>query len=342
MQAQSRLAMSGGVGGGSGISGSDDEHEAVIRELTRGRQLTARLRDEALRALRGQGQAEATADFILQEVARAFTVCLNIMGSPPARAPPPPPQEMPAARLMTSPSPTPTELLAPRRNREDSIPREHTVTTSPHYDGYQWRKYGQKRITKTQYPRCYYRCSFHRDRNCRATKQVQQCSAGDPPQYLVMYFNDHTCDTAAWEPEASVAAAAMHLDMSGGAGGGGLAVARRGGGGMLDERGVQEEHERQVLVSSLTCVLGARQFHHQSPPDAAGITSGGPSAAAVNVTQRARTRDAPAASAPVVDDAAAEMPGLDVDGVGLDIMDYDVTGELCFGDSYGLPDGPYQ
>ncbi|CAL4946819.1 unnamed protein product [Urochloa decumbens] len=336
MQAQSRLAMSGGVGGGSGISSSDDEHEAVIRELTRGRQLTARLRDEALRALRGQGQAEATADFILQEVARAFTVCLNIMGSPPARAPPP---EMPATGLITSP--TPTELMAPRRNREDSIPREHTVTTSPHYDGYQWRKYGQKRITKTQYPRCYYRCSFHRERNCRATKQVQQCSNGDPPQYLVMYFNDHTCDAAAWEPEASAAAnpaVAMQLDLSDG-----------GAGGLVARRGVQEEHERQVLVSSLACVLGARQFH-QSPPDAAGITSGGPSAA-VNVARqaepphRARTRDAPApaaASALVVDDAAAEMPGLGVDGVGLDIMDYDVTGELCFGDSYGLPDGPYQ
>ncbi|CAO2182514.1 unnamed protein product [Urochloa humidicola] len=338
MQAQSRLAMSGGVGGGSGISASDDEHEAVIRELTRGRQLTARLRDEALRALRGQGQAEATADFILQEVARAFNVCLNIMGSPPARAPlPAPAPEMPAHRLMTSPSPRPTELLGPRRNREDSIPREQTVTSSPHYDGYQWRKYGQKRITKTQYPRCYYRCSFHRDRNCRATKQVQQCSAGDPPQYLVMYFNDHTCDTATWEPAES-SAAAMQLDLSSsGATAGGLPVAaRRGGGGMLDERGaLQEEHERQVLVSSLACVLGARQqFHHQPPPDA------------VNVARQAGTRDAPApapaaGSAPLaVDDAGAEMAGLDVDvdGVGLDVMDYDVTGELCFGDSYGLTD----
>ncbi|CAO1944616.1 unnamed protein product [Urochloa humidicola] len=318
MQAQSRLAMSGG----SGIPASDDEHEAVIRELTRGRQLTARLRDEALRALRGQGQAEATADFILQEVARAFTVCLNIMGSPPARTPPPP--EMPPSRV-TSPSltPTPTELMAPRR-REDSIPREHTVTSSPHYDGYQWRKYGQKRITKTQFPRCYYRCSFHRERNCRATKQVQQCSAGDPPQYLVLYFHEHTCDTAAWEP-----AAALQPDLSGGAGG--QLVARRGGGGVLEERGVLEEHERQVFVSSLACVLGARQFHHQSPPDDDAVNEEPPQ-------QRARTRHAAAASAPVVGDAAAEMTGLDVDavGVGLDVMDYEVTtDELCFGD---LPD----
>jgi hypothetical protein len=114
MQAQSRLAASGG---GISSGSSEGEHEAVIRELTRGRQLTAQLRDEALRALRGQGQAEATAAFILQEVSRAFTVCLNIMGSP-ARAPPPP--ETPGRLSPT----TATEIMATRRNREDSIPRE--------------------------------------------------------------------------------------------------------------------------------------------------------------------------------------------------------------------------
>ncbi|RLM93832.1 putative WRKY transcription factor 4 [Panicum miliaceum] len=314
MKAQSRL----GVSGGGGMSASEDEHEAVIRELTRGRQLTARLRAEALRALRGQGQAEATAALILQEVSRAFTVCLNIMGSP-ASAPPQP--EMPGVDAAAA---APFSLAPPRRNREDSIPREQTVTPSPHYDGYQWRKYGQKRITKTHYPRCYYRCSFHRERGCRATKQVQQCSGGDQPQYLVMYFNDHTCDTAAWEPEAAAgASAAMQLDLPGA----GLVAPRRGG--LLDERGVQEEHERQVLVSSLACVLGAQQqFHHQSPPAAAGSSA----AVAVNVAQAA-------GPAPVVD-AAAGMPRLDVDVVGLDVMDYDdVPGELCFGDSYGLPGG---
>lgn len=191
------------------------------------------------------------------------------------------------------------------------------------------------------YPRrCYYRCSFHRERSCRATKQVQQCSAGDPPQYHVMYFNDHTCDTAAWEPErpaANPAAAAVMMDQL-------LAGARLPG-----ARGVQEEHERQVLVSSLACVLGGHQPQFSSPRAAeGGIASGtNSSAAAVNVApqQRARTRDAPAAaasSAPVADDdAAAEMPRLDVDVVGLDVMDYDVTGELCFGDSCygGLPGG---
>ena len=160
--------------------------------------------------------------------------------------------------------------------------------------------------------RCYYRCSFHRERGCRATKQVQQCSGGDQPQYLVIYFYDHTCDTAAWEPEAPAnppAATVRRLDLPGAA--------------LLDERGVQEE---QVLVSTLACVLGGQQQFHQAPPalDAAATS------AAIAVNEE---------PAPVVD-AAAGMPRLDVDGVGLDVMDYeDVAGELCFGDgdSYGLP-----
>lgn len=110
MQTQSRLAASG-----SSSSASEDEHETVIRELTRGHELTAQLRAAALRALRGQGQAEATAAFILQEVSRAFTVCLSIMSSPP-RAPPPPSQPPPTTMEMP--------LQAPRRSRDDSIPRE--------------------------------------------------------------------------------------------------------------------------------------------------------------------------------------------------------------------------
>jgi indole-3-glycerol phosphate synthase len=81
MQAQSRFSVAGG-------SLTVDEHEAVVRELTRGHELTAQLRAEAMRALQGQGQQaeDAAAAAILQEVSRAFAVCLSIMTSP-AHAP---------------------------------------------------------------------------------------------------------------------------------------------------------------------------------------------------------------------------------------------------------------
>ena len=185
--------------------------------------------------------------------------------------------------------------------------------------------------------RCYFKCSFHRERNCRATKQVQQCSNDDPPQYVVIYFNEHTCDdTAAWDPTPTVPLD----DLSSG-----LLVARQAGSLLLDERGVQEEHERRLLVSSLACVLGAQQ---QQSPAGSGTT------AAVNVGHeqdqeppppRARTRDDAPAPAPapapagVDDDAPGEMPRsiIDVDVAGLDVMDYYVTDALCFRDSYDLP-----
>jgi WRKY DNA -binding domain len=42
--------------------------------------------------------------------------------------------------------------------------------------------------------RCYYRCTYHSELNCNATKQVEQCTDDDPPMYKVTYFNEHTCN----------------------------------------------------------------------------------------------------------------------------------------------------
>ncbi|KAK3162308.1 hypothetical protein QOZ80_1BG0088030 [Eleusine coracana subsp. coracana] len=306
MQAQSRFSA---VSGSSSLGAGDEQHEAVIRELTRGHELTAQLRAEAMRALRGHGQAEDTAAFILQEVSRAFTVCLSIMSSSPAAARAPPPPE------------TVPEPAGRRHHRDENVPRREIVTYNPdNSDGYQWRKYGQKKITNTRFPRCYYKCSYHRDRGCPATKQVQRRSHGDnSPQYVVIYINEHTCDTAAWEPEAAAAASppsattgSMNpvLDLPG-------LMARLQG-------GVQEEHERQVLVSSLATVLGAH-----SP---AGSSSG--SVAFIGQQEPAAVPPAPASA---VDPTGGELPRVDADAE-LDVMDYDVADALYFGNSYGLPD----
>ncbi|KAK9665310.1 hypothetical protein RND81_14G103800 [Saponaria officinalis] len=58
-------------------------------------------------------------------------------------------------------------------------------------DGCSWRKYGQKDILGTNFPRAYYRCT-QRSQGCFATKQVQR-SDDDPTYFEVTYRGKHTC-----------------------------------------------------------------------------------------------------------------------------------------------------
>lgn len=41
--------------------------------------------------------------------------------------------------------------------------------------------------------RCYYRCTYHQDHGCPATKHVEQTNSQDPPLFRVIYTNEHTC-----------------------------------------------------------------------------------------------------------------------------------------------------
>ncbi|XP_074318135.1 uncharacterized protein LOC141654908 [Silene latifolia] len=71
-------------------------------------------------------------------------------------------------------------------------PREEEVTHLI-YDGFGWRKYGQKKILSYQHPRHYYRCTHKYDQNCQAIKQVQQVS-DNPTKYKLIYHGNHTCN----------------------------------------------------------------------------------------------------------------------------------------------------
>ena len=69
------------------------------------------------------------------------------------------------------------------------------LTTVPYEDGYEWRKYGEKKINGTSFTRSYFRCTYKDDTGCLATKHVQlKDSISDPPVFQVSYNNNHTCN----------------------------------------------------------------------------------------------------------------------------------------------------
>ncbi|XP_051143866.1 WRKY DNA-binding transcription factor 70-like [Andrographis paniculata] len=78
-----------------------------------------------------------------------------------------------------------------RRKSSESWVKESPTTE----DGYAWRKYGQKIILNSKYPRCYYRCTHkYEEGGCKAIKQVQ-ITEENPITYKTTYFNHHTCSS---------------------------------------------------------------------------------------------------------------------------------------------------
>ncbi|KAI3498654.1 hypothetical protein L1887_34431 [Cichorium endivia] len=77
-------------------------------------------------------------------------------------------------------------VSVPLREIEGS--RLKAETNAPPSDSWAWRKYGQKPIKGSPYPRGYYRCSS--SKGCPARKQVER-SRTDPTMVIVTYSSEH-------------------------------------------------------------------------------------------------------------------------------------------------------
>ncbi|XP_065869942.1 WRKY transcription factor 55 [Euphorbia lathyris] len=97
----------------------------------------------------------------------------------------------------------------PRKRKNDGEKRTMMVaaprmgnTEIPPEDGYTWRKYGQKEILGSKFPRGYYRCTHQKLYQCPAKKQVQRLD-DDPFTFEVTYRADHTCHMSATAPSSA-------------------------------------------------------------------------------------------------------------------------------------------
>ncbi|KAG0496742.1 hypothetical protein HPP92_001433 [Vanilla planifolia] len=79
--------------------------------------------------------------------------------------------------------------------RTVQIPALHAGNMElPPDDGYTWRKYGQKDILGSRFPRSYYRCT-HKNFGCDAKKKVQRLDQ-EPCLFEITYCGQHTCQTS--------------------------------------------------------------------------------------------------------------------------------------------------
>ncbi|KAJ6835351.1 putative WRKY transcription factor 57 isoform X1 [Iris pallida] len=132
--------------------------------------------------------------------------------------PPPEPEEKPSERSSATAS---SALAAANKGtkkgqKRSRQPRVAFMTKSEidHLeDGYRWRKYGQKAVKSSPFPRSYYRCT---NSKCTVKKRVER-SSDDPATVITTYEGQHCHHTVSFPRGGSVTvgSAAAHISLAG-------------------------------------------------------------------------------------------------------------------------------
>lgn len=64
-----------------------------------------------------------------------------------------------------------------------------TIGDRPSYDGYNWRKYGQKQVKGSEFPRSYYKCTYP---NCPVKKKVERSFGGQIAETVYKGEHNHS------------------------------------------------------------------------------------------------------------------------------------------------------
>ncbi|KAK7315147.1 hypothetical protein VNO77_33680 [Canavalia gladiata] len=99
-----------------------------------------------------------------------------------------PPLQVPQSSSMLSSNTQPQTPRSRKRKSQQKRMVCHVTADNLSADLWAWRKYGQKPIKGSPYPRNYYRCSSCK--GCAARKQVER-STTEPNMFIVTYTGDH-------------------------------------------------------------------------------------------------------------------------------------------------------
>ncbi|KAK1283189.1 WRKY transcription factor 55 [Acorus calamus] len=161
-------------------SAAYDREGAIEEEIIHGRDMAEELQNMLLRPNGDLWQGPAV--MLIEGVLRSFTKSLSLLKS----------IEASNHVLNFKSSCSMDQKVDKNSKKKRDASDEWTINSAaPFHDEHQWRKYGQKVIRGSKFPRSYYRCA--NQQTCPATKQVQQLDLRDPPIYRVVYRNNHNC-----------------------------------------------------------------------------------------------------------------------------------------------------
>ncbi|GAV56913.1 WRKY domain-containing protein [Cephalotus follicularis] len=202
----------------------DTERIPLINELNQGKELTEQLRKHL-----NSFSANETRQFLVEKILGSYEKALSLLNGSAFVVD----HELKPTIISSLESPNSFADCSPRseedwvqESKDHNCHKEHykkrktmprwteqvRVCTGsgpegPLNDGYCWRKYGQKDILGSKFPRGYYRCTHRHTQDCLATKQVQR-SDEDPTIFEVTYRGRHTCIQA---PNLSAVASMINV-----------------------------------------------------------------------------------------------------------------------------------
>ncbi|KAJ9539813.1 hypothetical protein OSB04_026319 [Centaurea solstitialis] len=183
----------------------EENKKRMVETLIRGRNSTRKLQNLFLGKVKDDGSVSV--DNLMMEMLGSFYGSLSLYSSCNSNSfSTSVPLSSPMANLASfshrppevcngkKPAPPPAPAIKKGRGcykRRSMDPRTKVSDTID--DGYTWRKYGQKDILGSKFPRCYYRCTYKIDHGCKALKQVQKIEDEESNMFHITYFGDHTC-----------------------------------------------------------------------------------------------------------------------------------------------------